>query len=290
MLRAVALLLLVVSKVVIAKDIVVYPWTGESNAKFEQHFVGLLDLALSKTNETFGAYEIRRLDFIFNQGRVIEFLKNNKKLSVAWTVTNIQREVDLLPIRVPLMKGLGGCRVGLIRKDEQVLFDEISSHALLKSVPIGQGHDWPDADILIANNYKVVLGHIHTGLFSMLAHKRFDLFLRSIFEAVHEETLYPDLEIEKRFVFYYPAPFYFFVSRENKRLANRLLEGFRIAQQDGSLSKFYDESELIQGAKKELSQSKREFILLNNPNISQETTEVMANEDYQLCREFTKAY
>jgi len=288
MLRAVVLFLLIFSEVAMAKDVVVYPWTGDSNAKFEQHFVGLLDLALRKTNETYGTYEIRRLDFIFNQGRVIEFLKYNNKLSVAWTVTNIEREIDLLPIRIPLMKGLGGCRVGLIRKNEQILFDEMSSHTLLKSVPIGQGHDWPDAEVLIANNYKVVLGHIHTGLFSMLAHKRFDLFLRSIFEAVHEVTMYPDLEIEKRFIFYYPAPFYFFVSRENKRLANRLLAGFHIAKKDGSLAKYYENSELIGAAKKELEKSKREFVLLNNPNISQETKAVMANEEYQLCREFTK--
>ena len=45
--------------------------------------------------------------------------------------------------------------------------------------------------------------------------------------------------VDSRLALYYPLPFYYFVSNENKKLAERIEAGFKIAIADGSFEKLF---------------------------------------------------
>ena len=66
-----------------------------------------------------------------------------------------EREQALLAIRIPLFKGLIGTRLLLINATDQPRFDQITGGAQLRVLHAGQGHDWPDTDILLHNGYAV---------------------------------------------------------------------------------------------------------------------------------------
>jgi len=114
------------------------------------------------------------------QGRAIHQLAQDKNVDIIWTVTSKTRERQLLPIRIPLLKGLLGHRVLIIRKKEKRIFSAVLNLEDLQQFTAGQGHDWPDVKILQANGINVSTASTYDGLFSMLQAARFDFFPRGI--------------------------------------------------------------------------------------------------------------
>lgn len=102
-------------------------------------------------------------------------------------MTSKALEEDLQAIYVPLLKGLMGARIAIIRQDEHHIFTPSMTLSELKAMSAGQGYDWPDSDILRANGFDVIEGSAFS-LLLMLEKKRFDYFPR----AIHE----PWIEIE----------------------------------------------------------------------------------------------
>ena len=204
------------------------------------YFIDLLDLVLQKTG---GAYRLVAHEAAMQQGRALKQLKKGEGLDVVWTMTSEERERAFLPIRVPLFKGLVGTRLLLINKTDQLRFEQIASSRQLQALHAGQGHDWPDTDILTHNGYTVTGSASYEGLFKMLAKRRIDYFPRSILEIWQEADQYAgeDLIVESSIVLQYPAAIYFFVNKKNDVLAQRLEEGLRRALADGSFDALFFE-------------------------------------------------
>ena len=145
-----------------AVDIVRHPWSGNTETIKRDYYLSLLKLALEKSENKFGLYKIEQFNTPLNQIRSMHLLEHNSKVDLMWTMTSIERENKLRAIRIPLVKGLMGCRIFLIRKGEQVIFEDINSVEQLKSIPVGQGRNWPDTKILKHNgfnlqcNYKII--------------------------------------------------------------------------------------------------------------------------------------
>ncbi|MET3130086.1 ABC-type amino acid transport substrate-binding protein [Oxalobacteraceae bacterium GrIS 1.11] len=110
---------------------------------------------------------------------------------------------------------------------------------------IGQGKGWADVAILEAARLSVVEGTSYEGLFSMLMAGRFDLFSRSVDEAVREygerRASHPELALEPTLLLSYPLPRYFFVRRdaEGRQLAARIEAGLEIMLRDGTLNTLF---------------------------------------------------
>ena len=106
---------------------------------------------------------------------------------------------------------------------------------------------WNDVKVFKASGFNVVTGSSYEGLFSMLMNGRFDYFSRGINEAQVEYEMrkgkFPDLFIEEHILLYYPWPKYFFTSKKNPKLADRIERGLRLMLRDGSfdehLMKYY---------------------------------------------------
>lgn len=243
---------------------IVYP---QQDAGY-QYPVILLDLALRKSGM---AYTLQAHDTPMLQGRAIKQLAAGQDIRIVWSMTSTEREAELLPIRIPIDKGLLGWRVFLVHESSAGKFAAVRSLPALAKFEAGQGHDWPDTDILRANGLPVqgVMGF--NNLFGMLEKGRFDYFPRSIMEVWGEQKLHADkhLVVEQNLILHYPTAFYYFVNKTDTVLARAVERGLRAAIQDGSFDALFNKTygDVVQRSK--LGQRMR--LELRNPMLPPQT-------------------
>ena len=219
-----------------------YPRPMSENDRRADYPLKLLALALEETGVNF---KLVASDRIMPQSKALKRLMDNREVNVVWSMTDEQREEQLLPIRIPIYKGLIGWRIFLIRKDMDSRFKYIQSFEhLLKLYPI-QGSDWPDTKILQANGFDVLTANEHDALFTMLGNAQGDFFPRSVVEIFEEiKTYNPDneFEIEPKLGLRYPAAMYYFVNKNSVPLAKLIETGLEKAIKSGKFDElFYEE-------------------------------------------------
>jgi hypothetical protein len=178
----------------------------------------------------------------------------------------------LLPVRIPLDKGLIGARLVMKYKTRNT-FSEVTSIADLRKFTYGQGHFWPDTEILKYNNLKVSTTKEYSELFEQLANGSIDGFPRAVFEIWDEVESQKDKNyvVADDFYVYYPAAIYFFVRKDaaGAKIAKRVEEGLRKAIKDGSFDALFNEAMKTYLDKAKLNS--RSVIKLKNPLLSDET-------------------
>ena len=215
---------------------VVAPTRDVSTTADSLFFYPLLKLALTKTEDTDGPFTLSYFPQTLSSARILNKLKTNDGINVVWTSTSSERENDFRFVPISLLRELSNYRVFLIRKEDSARFQNIKTLDELRQLKVGMGGHWPDAALLRNNHFEVETSIYYEALFKMLASKRFDYFPRGLFEAWNDLDQHQDLNlmIEPRLMFYYKAPFYFFVNKDNTALADRLERGLKIAMADGS--------------------------------------------------------
>lgn len=273
-------LLQVMSCMALAETLVITcPRPANDNDNRSHYHINLLALALEKTIDE-GPYRIERAEIFMTQARAIQSVKQDKLVNVMWTMTTKEREQELLPVRIPILKGLLGHRLLLIRPQDQAKFSAVKQHQDLAKLTAGQGADWPDTHILIANRLPVVTGNNYLGLFKMLSQERFDYFPRGVHEAWAEVVNYPDLAVEESILLQYPAPTFFFVSNQNVALQQRLERGLRMALKDGSFDTLlYNNPEMSEAFEKS-KMGQRKLFRLKNPLLSAQTQALLDDPLY----------
>jgi ABC-type amino acid transport substrate-binding protein len=199
----------------------------------------LLQLAFSKIGSE---YRIQVADVPMTQDRQVRELEAGQMIDVAPMPSSPEREARLLPIRIPINKGLLGWRLGLIRKGDQGRFAGVDTLGDLKGVLLAQGQDWPDTQILKANGVNVITASSDEDLFKMLVVERFDYFPRSVMEIWDEQANNADtLVVEPHVALHYVYDAYFMVNRKSTRLAQDIREGLEKAIADGSFDKLFQQ-------------------------------------------------
>lgn len=233
------------------------------------YFVELMRLALARAGRP---YRLEPTPSSMVQSRaLIELAKPESTIDVFWTMNHLDREQRLLPVRVPLERGLIGWRLALVRRAERERFAGLRDLAGLARFQAGQMPDWPDTEILRANGLQVLTSTHYEGLFQMLSVGRFDYFPRSIMEIDAELAAYPqlDLAIEPHLLLHYPAALYLFVNPWRPRLAEDLRRGMELLVRDGSFERL---SQQQFGALLSRHQvSARRVLHLRSPHLSPET-------------------
>ena len=242
--------------------------------RYEYHWM-ILKTALERTKKKYGPYRLIPSEFMNEKRQAFELKHATGKLTVMYLSTIPDFERNLIPIRIPVDKNLGGYCIFLVRKDEREKFNTVTTLDDLRKFSYGLGLGWIDVDILKANNFSVVTGSSYEGLFEMLVHKRFDVFLRAAVEVIgeYEERIekMPDMAIEESLILYYPLPMYFWFSKtkEGRRLAARAEEGMWEMINDGTYDKIFND---YQGYKIEkLNLQKRKMFTITNPFLGPET-------------------
>ncbi len=235
----------------------------------------ILRTALEKTKDNYGPYRMVASEFMTERRQAFELKNATGKLTVMYLSTIPDFETNLMPIRIPVDKNLGGYCVFLIRKDRAVKFRTVKTLDDLRQFSYGLGLGWIDVDILKSNNLKVVTGSSYEGLFEMTVAGRFDVFLRAAVEVLEEyeerKSKFPDLMIEETICLYYPLPMYFWFSKtdEGMALKKRAEEGMWMMINDGTYDKIFDK---YQRSKIErLKLKERKLFKIVNPFLVPET-------------------
>lgn len=233
----------------------------------------LLELVLKKTQTTNGPFRIEVAGReIINQSRVFDLIDQGS-LTLIMVMTSKERESQLLPVRIPVYKGLFGYRIFIINQRDQNRFEKIKTRGELSSLWAGQGHDWPDLKILESNGFNIVGGSNYRGLFAMLQENRFDYFPRAATEPWREvqEEKGRDLIVESSLLLHYYAPAYMFVAKNNVKLAERLTRGFEKAISDGSFDRFFNNHKYIKDTLGRANLKSRTLFKLQNPLLTPQT-------------------
>ena len=156
-------------------------------------------------------------------------------------MTSAERESKLLPIRIPIDKGLIGWRLIVMNKHRSELIARTRSLADLRTLKAGQGADWPDIAIMRGNGLNVYGTSNYESLFKMLESQRIDYLPRAISEIWAELDKRKDLAVEPTLVLHYPTAIYFFVRKDDKRLAVDIAAGLEKMIADGSFETMFQE-------------------------------------------------
>ncbi len=216
-----------------------YPRAMSESDQRSIYPVKLLALALEKTGVR---YSLKPSERIMLQNKALKRLMDSRDVNVVWSVTDKQREQQLLPIRIPIYKGLIGWRLLLIRDDMPARFKYVQKlEHLIKLIPI-QGRDWPDTKILQANGFNVTVDNAYGNLFNLLRRAQGDFFPRSVVEVwdeIDNPAYNTDLMVEQEIAIRYPEAMYFFVNKKSRPLASLIEKGLEIAIADGSFEQLF---------------------------------------------------
>lgn len=233
----------------------------------------LLAEVLRVTEVQFGTATIKKTRLRMGRDRTLRELEKGNNIHVMAEATKPSWEQRLIPIRIPIRKGIQGYRIFLILEKNQEQLSKINTLEQLQSIPTGSGSQWATTDILVKNGFTVKTGNNYKGLFSMLIKNRFVTFGRGINEVTEEynrfKGKFPKLSIEKDLLLYIPLPTYFFVSPNKPELAKRIETGLQLIINNGTFDKMFNDefSALINKA----NLSKRRIFSIHNPNLSTQT-------------------
>lgn len=215
---------------------VVYPRHLPAQDRQVNYFVELMQLALQHSPRR---YELRPTRSEMVQSRaLLELASPRPGLDVFWTMNDAQREDTLLPIRIPLERGLIGWRLLLVRRADAGAYARLSLPQLARR-QAGQMGDWPDTRILRDNGLQVQTSSHYQGLFDMLAQGRIDYFPRSILEIDAELQAYGEgrLAVASGLMLHYPAALYLHVRPSRPQLAEDLTLGMQALVANGMLER-----------------------------------------------------
>jgi hypothetical protein len=272
-----ATVLCLISLRAVAEDVMTYIHhapESEMDQRYVYHWE-ILKTALEKTREKYGPYEMKASEFMTEKRQATELKAASGKLTVMYLSTTPDFEANLIPVRIPVDRNLGGYCIFLIRKEDREKFKAVRNLDDLRKFTYGLGLGWVDVDILKSNGFKVVTASNYDGLFEMLVNRRFDIALRAAVEVIGEyearKDRMPELHIEESLIFYYPLPMYFWFPKtaEGRRLAARAEEGMRTMIEDGTYDKIFDKYQREKVERLKLKD--RTIFKINNPNVGPET-------------------
>lgn len=240
--RLLLLFFTVFSTTLISENISIrIPFTKDSKDTRLGYYVDIIEMAMRYTEDEYGDHTIIYSKNEMVQERAFAKLKSNKGVDLYWGMTSIQREESFSPIRIPLIKGLLGHRICIIRKEDMVRFNNISSVEQLKQMVLVQGSDWPDTQILEHNGFNVHKMSVYENMFKMVSSGRVDFFPRGVNEPYEEVRIRPELDlvVDNKLLIKYVAPMYFFVNKDNEILAERLYIGLIRAIESGEFDEYF---------------------------------------------------
>jgi len=252
---------------------VIMPLKYENRRANVSYHYEMLAMALDKSTKKYGPCEARVTELYLPSNRLNLHSVESGLVDIIDTTTSPERDQRLLPVRIPLLKGLMGYRLLFIRKGEQPSFTGIKTLSDVRALSFGQGGTWPDVTILKANGITAVPAVNHISLMKMLLAKRFDAYPRGAQQILVERSNRRDnlLDIEKTMGLAYVSPVYFHVGPNNKALAERIQFGLELAIADGSFEKLFRRHALVKRAFEELHLESRRFIYLCNPYLHPDT-------------------
>lgn len=232
--------------------------------------IELLNLAMQKTGVDF---EITSpVEEVITEARGELFVVNGA-LDLQFMSTTAERESSLIPIKIPVYRGLLGLRLLLVKPSVNAEIQHVSRLADLRLFVAGHGQHWGDLPVYGANDLKVVPVVSYPKIFEMLKKSRFDYFSRGVSEIWGELSHHQnDLVVADNIMLFYPHPVYFFVSKARPELAELLEGGLESAISDGSYRDLFDKH--YRSVIKKANLKERNLVRLANPVVPEDTPKI----------------
>ena len=233
------------------------------------HVHQVFALALQKTEDLYVSTQLIKSK-PREQDQAIEDMLHGSTLDLMSAASSDLYDSQFLTLRFPILKGLLGKRLCLIRAGDQQRFDHIkTAYDISRSkLKICQGKHWPDTEILRRNGLPLVTSDHYEELFTLLTNGQCDCFLRGAQEIGAELKVHePVLALEKKLVIEYLQPGVVYVRKNNPELAIRIELGLLRAFEDGSYHKLI--SQLLDENLSMLGLEQRRVITINNPSPSE---------------------
>lgn len=243
-------------------QIIKYPAVASMSDFRSEYPIALLQLALDKAGV---AAELQSSAEPMSKSRALHLLSNDAGIDVVWTMTSTERELQYLPIRIPIYRGLGSYRLLLINAADQQKFSQLKTQKALQQLRFAQVHDWVDTEILRASRFSILAVSRYDNLFQMLIKGRVDAIPRGVLEIEAELQTWQrqGLVIETDWLIHYPGAVYFFVKQDNLTLAATIESGLRKALADGSFLRLFEQ--FFQKHIQQMRLEQRQLIELSNP-------------------------
>lgn len=234
-------------------------------------FEQLLTLALEKTRSTDGDFVLVHNVHGGGIARDRAMVIAGAGIDVMWASATKDREQQMRLVPVDILKNLNNYRVLLINKDAQKLFSKVKTLDDLKQFSVGSGEHWTDGSIFKDNGFNVAVTSSYSGLFRMLAARRFNFISRGLHEIGYDTKEYKNLGLiqEENILLKYDIPirYCFFVNKNNIVLAERIERGLKIAQQDGSFDNLFYQMPSFKEGEDLLKNSRRTLIEIKNTKV-----------------------
>ncbi len=262
--------------------VIYFPAKLGSEHPKEDYIFQLLQLVINKSEVKYGPCVVEFTLYQAPLKRMQYYLESGRDVDVIALTVSQERDQNLLPIKVPIAKGLVGYRLLMINTNNANRFNNINSLKQLKKFVAGQGTDWPDVTILQQNDLPVVTSGSVKTLVQMLAHNRFDYFPQGALQIgrVLDNYRNKTISIAENVLISYPSMTAFYVNKGNKKLAERLEYGLKQAYLDGSFNYFFEQHPLTLNAANYLKLHKKKILFLCNKNLSKWAP--IANDAYWL--------
>lgn len=254
---------------------VIHFWNGNKTPGRQVYEREVLDAALEATRKGYGNVPVvedrRDLPVVaeesaaFREGGADVFgtVAGNPKLA---------RERKLL-VPLPLMKGLLGQRILIIRAADQEKFEAVRTLEDLRAFTNGVPDGWAETELFRANQLPVDAENRLETLFDRLVEGAFDYVTfgaNEIEQIMSDQVIgrYPQLMREDTLLIYYPFPVVFYVTPDNPVLAQRLSQGMANITRHGGLDAIFERH--FGDLRQRLRLDERHIITLENPLLPPE--------------------
>lgn len=249
-------------------------WNGNKTQSRQQYEREVLEAALSATVASHGQWQLQEdlTDYPLAEDEASVFRSKGFDIfgTVAGNAKLANEKKTLIPL--PLMKGLLGYRILIIRAEDKEKFAVITSAQQLQKLRMGIPSTWADAELFRHNGYRVEEKGSFDDLFERLTNNEFDYVTFGANEVAgvfrERAAVSGQLVIESSLVVFYPFPLVFYVNPENKILAERVARGLQLISNNGVLDgifKRYFDADLTA-----VDMPSRRMIRLKNPILPSE--------------------
>ncbi|MFB2758767.1 hypothetical protein ACE012_04605 [Shewanella xiamenensis] len=208
-----------------------------------QYTYDLLTLIIEATNNDFGVGTIQISDVVMSRNRIFRGLLEGKTVNVIAEASNSQWDEQLIPIKIPIRKGIQGFRVFIIKKQNLPIMANINTLAQLMALDTGSGSQWSSKAAMQNAGFNVIESIQYDNLFNMLSMGRFITFGRGVNEAFQEveqfKQQYPDLVVDDNILLHIPLATYYYVAPNQPRLATRIQEGLKRIIANGKFDELF---------------------------------------------------